>query len=67
MKNVNLFNASLHLYQAATFLGEIDPDTKSYLLDLSKKYLDQVEITEESEQTRKEILAYSKEIGEKHE
>lgn len=60
MKNANLYNASYHLYKAATFLGEIDQKVKNQLLDMAKGFLDEVEITEESIAAFKEIDKYAK-------
>jgi len=47
MRNTDLYNASYHLYKAATFLTDIDPKIKNQVLDMAKDFLDKVEITDE--------------------
>jgi len=64
-KNVKLYNASLHLYEAAKWLRDVDEKRKSHILDLSKKCLDEVSLTEESQEELKEIEEYAKMIKEK--
>jgi hypothetical protein len=61
-KNAKLYQAALHLYKAATHLTEIDMVKKNFILDLAKDFLNQVEISEETEIDCKEIEEYAKEI-----
>ena len=62
MKNSNLYNASYHLYQAATFLDEVDKESKEHILDMAKQFLDRVEITEEDQAISADVDKYAKMI-----
>lgn len=60
-KNSRVYNASLHLYNAAMLLDGIHPNLREELLDKAKNLLDEVEINEEE---IREIEDYKEKIKE---
>lgn len=61
-KNVKLYGAAYHLYRASTFLSEIKEEEKEQILDMAKKFLHEVNITEKDEEDTEAIEKYAEMI-----
>ena len=61
-KNVRLYSAAYHLYRAAKFLNEIKIEDKEQILDIAKKLLNEVDITEKDEEDTEAIEKYAEMI-----
>lgn len=60
IRNSKLFNASLYLYKAATFLRDIKKEEHKQVLQLAQDILNEVEITEADEIEHKKVDKYAK-------